>query len=134
MLKNAFRLLRVDHEYYADQEVDALPTAQRSKSTQIVAPLMTGLALRVAHFGGTLRKSDQMSFNRLIFRSTRGKAYVHFFDLQVNETDRDNLGTFEHVVFIIVFEEGPHMRDKIKKICNSVSDNMFEIQRDQVTN
>lgn len=74
-----------------------------------------------------------MSFKRLVFRSTRGKAYVHFFDLVVNEADKEHLGSFDHLVYIVVFEEGPHMRDKIKKICNSVSDNMFEIHRDDVT-
>jgi hypothetical protein len=61
--------------------------------------------LRVQHFGGTIRKSEQMSFKRLIFRSTRGKAYVHFFDYHIPHQDR-MIHINDHrdmLVYIVVF-------------------------------
>lgn len=73
-----------------------------------------------------------MALNKMIFRSTRGKAYVHFFDLNVTSEDATIFGNFDHVVFIVVFEEGLFMREKVKRICNSLCDNFFEIQRNMV--
>jgi len=70
-----------------------------------------------------------MTFKKLIFRSTRGKAYVHFFNLEISQSDRminvnDHL---DRLVYIVVFEEGRYLKDKIKKICENSTDNMFEI-------
>lgn len=75
-----------------------------------------------------------MTFKKLIFRSTRGKAYVHFFNLDVPLEDR-MINVTDHMdklVYIIVFEEGYHLKERIKKICQSASDNMFELFRDQI--
>jgi hypothetical protein len=73
-----------------------------------------------------------MALSKMIFRSTRGKAYVHFFDLNLLPEDSQIVGSFDHVVFIVVFEEGHFMREKVKRICNSFCDNFFEIQRNTV--
>jgi hypothetical protein len=67
-----------------------------------------------------------------MFRSTRGKAYVHFFDLDIDQKDWQHLGSFDHLVYIVVFEEGHYMREKVKKICGSMSDNLFEIHRNVI--
>lgn len=74
-----------------------------------------------------------MNLKKMLFRSTRGKAYVHFFEPEVTEKDRDFLGQFDHLVFIVVFEEGHALMNKVKRICSSISDNLFEIHRQAVT-
>jgi hypothetical protein len=79
--------------------------------------------LRISYFGGTIKKSEQMNFKKLLFRATRGKAYVHFFpndipvqDRMVHVTDHS-----ERLVYIIMFEEGMYIRQRIQKICSSFS-------------
>ena len=86
----------------------------------------------MVHFGGTIKRSDQLALNKMIFRSTRGKAYVHFFDINVIAEDLAITGNFDHKVFIVVFEEGFFMREKVRRICSSVCDNFFEIHRSTV--
>lgn len=73
-----------------------------------------------------------MSFKKLLFRSTRGKAYVHFFDYEIQPLDR-MIHINDHkdkLVYIVVFEEGLYLKEKIKRICQNSTDNMFELQRD----
>lgn len=55
-----------------------------------------------------MKKSEQMTFKKLLFRSTRGKAYVHFFDYLIEPADR-MVHVNDHndrLVYIVVFEEG----------------------------
>jgi len=68
--------------------------------------LLSGLSPRVVHFGGTIRRSDQMSFKKLLFRLTRGNALVNFFELKISDIDKEHLGSFDHLAYIVVFEEG----------------------------
>lgn len=76
---------------------------------------------RIVYIGGILPKSDQMSFKRLLFRATRGKALCQFYNIE--STSRDTLlgiGEEENkFVYLIMFEDGGYMREKIMKICNS---------------
>lgn len=68
-----------------------------------------------------------MSFKKLLFRSTRGKAYVHFFDYEIAPQDR-LVHINDHndrLVYIIVFEEGQYLNEKIRKICETSTDIMF---------
>lgn len=71
----------------------------------------------------------------MLFRSTRGKALVHFFDYQIYPQDR-MIHINDHndrLVYIVVFEEGYYLKDKIKRICENSTENMFELFRDQIT-
>ena len=62
-----------------------------------------------------------MSFKKLIFRATRGKALCQFYSIE--KSNRDSLldiGEEENkFVYLIMFEDGGYMREKIMKICNS---------------
>lgn len=52
-----------------------------------------------------------MTFKKLLFRSTRGKAYVHFFDYEIDQADR-MVHINDHndrLVYIVVFEEGLYL-------------------------
>jgi len=44
--------------------------------------------LRVFLLGGTIKRDEQMTFKRMIYRATRGKAYSYFFDLKIDPADR----------------------------------------------
>lgn len=90
----------------------------------IRAPLISaGGLVKIAYIGGTIRKTDQMSLKKLVFRATRGKAFTHFFPLNISPEDRmrDVRDHIDKVVYIVVFVEGVHMRDRISKICAACS-------------
>lgn len=64
-----------------------------------------------------------MTLKKLIFRATRGKAYTHFFDLEIDQEDRMK-GYNDHkekLVYIVVFEQGSYLKDRIEKICSACS-------------
>lgn len=72
-----------------------------------------------------------MAFKRLLFRSTRGKAYVHFFDYHISPNDR-MVHINDHkdrLVYIVVFEEGYYLKEKVKRICTNATENTFELNR-----
>lgn len=73
-----------------------------------------------------------MTFKRMLFRSTRGKAYVHFFEFITHPSDR-MVHVNDHndrLVYIVVFEEGYYLKEKIKRICQNSTEHMFELFRD----
>lgn len=72
-----------------------------------------------------------MTFKKLLFRSTRGKAYVHFFDYEIDQADR-MVHINDHndrLVYIVVFEEGLYLNQRVTKICQTSTDTMFELDR-----
>lgn len=75
-----------------------------------------------------------MTLKRMIFRTTRGKAYVHFFNLDISLEDRmiNVTDHMDRLVYVVVFEDGLYFKERIKKICNNSSDNTFELQKDEI--
>ena len=51
-------------------------------------PLLSDNRLKFCYIGGLLLKVDQMRFKKFMFRATRGKAYVKFYNLDVEMHDR----------------------------------------------
>ena len=77
--------------------------------------------MRIGYFGGSIPRRDQLRFKKLLFRTTRGKALVQFFDMQVPVEDR-LVGVNDHVekiIYVVMFEEGRVIRDRIQKLCSS---------------
>ena len=76
-----------------------------------------------------------MSFKKMIFRATRGKAYVHFFGVEIPIEDRMR-GVNDHnekLVYIVIFEDGMFTRDKVTRICTSCSyDPVYPIDSDHI--
>ena len=70
-----------------------------------------------------------MRFKKIIFRATRGKALTYLRDLE-EQGFQDYSGKSEkrlRSVYVIVFSDGPHIRDRLTKICDSFLGNTFEI-------
>lgn len=91
--------------------------------------LLDELSYKIAYIGGTIRKTDQLTLKKMLFRTTRGKAYVHFFNLDIPLEDRmiNVTDHIEKLVYIVAFEEGTYLKERIKKICQSASDIMFDL-------
>lgn len=71
-------------------------------------------------------KEEQERFNRLIFRVTRGNAMVCFKEFTKPIVDYFGKETLK-TVYIIVFQEGEFIRDRINRICDSFMGNRYEI-------
>jgi V-type H+-transporting ATPase subunit a len=75
---------------------------------------------------GTINKDETMRFKRLLFRASRGKVLSYFEP--IDEVLKDFKGKFlEKCVYVLVFEEGTHLRDKITKICDSFQGKRYHL-------
>ncbi|CDW71883.1 v-type atpase 116kda subunit family protein [Stylonychia lemnae] len=101
----------------SDFERDPMLTYGRQ---ELRSPLMSEQS-RIAYLGGVLKKSEQMSFKKLIFRATRGKALINFYELKISDTDKAIFQNEQEKMFVylIMFDDGQYIRDKIYRICSS---------------
>ena len=82
----------------------------------------TGLAI----IGGTILSTEENTLKRLLFRSTRGKAMLHTFDIQIDKRDEllnDKIETWRG--YFVLFEDGP-MRRPITRVCKSFMHAVYE--------
>ena len=87
--------------------------------------------INLSYLAGTVGRDEQFRFKKMIFRVTRGKAYTYFHDLVPEENDiKDYTGAVDHAlrsVYVIVFQEGGFLRNKIQKVCDSFFARTVEI-------
>jgi len=82
--------------------------------------------ISIGHIAGTILQDECDRFNRLVFRATRGNAMVCFREFTKPITDyfgRELMKT----VYIIVFQDGEFIRDRIHRICDSFMGDRYEI-------
>lgn len=85
-----------------------------------------GSQITIGHIAGTILQEEQARFSRLIFRATRGNAMVCFRPF--TKPVVDYLGrSYMKSVYIIIFQEGEFLRDRICKLCDSFMGNRYEI-------
>lgn len=65
----------------------------------------------------------------MVYRATRGKALTYSKDLdpQGNQTYSGERDKRLRTVYVIVFQDGAHTRDKLNKICDSFLSQRFDI-------
>lgn len=78
---------------------------------------MESKSINIQHVAGVVEQTEIERLKRLIFRSTKGKSYMYIQEYH----DDENLGQAKRSVYIIVFWDGNHIRDRIQKICDSFS-------------
>lgn len=78
-------------------------------------------SINIQHVAGVVDQTEIERLRRLIFRSTKGKSYMY-----IQEYD-DRASTKKRSVYIIVFWDGEHIRDRIQKICDSFSGQRYEL-------
>ncbi len=90
-------------------------------------PLMAESAgIAVGHIAGTIAKEEEYRFKKLIFRATRGNALTYFDDFDQPIKDYYGNGT-QKSVYVVIFQEGSSVREKIIKICDSFLGERFDI-------
>lgn len=67
--------------------------------------------VNIAFVAGTVRGGEQDRMNRMIFRVTRGKALTYFKEFKQDGVAR--------VVYMVVYQDGAIIRDRVQKICDS---------------
>ncbi|CAI2384126.1 unnamed protein product [Moneuplotes crassus] len=91
------------------------------------APLMQdGPGIAVGHIAGTICKEEEYRFKKLIFRATRGNALTYFedFDNPIKDYDGKEI---QKSVYVVIFQEGDTIKEKIVKICDSFLGEIFDI-------
>ncbi len=83
----------------------------------------------ISYLAGTIAKDEMFRFKKMVFRATRGKALTYFRDLDQSGLT-DYTGALDNklrTVYVIVFQEGQHLRSRLQKICDSFMGRSVEI-------
>lgn len=81
--------------------------------------LMDDMGVRIAHIAGTIDADEKDRLKRLLFRATRGKALTFFEDFNIDSKFLGSKKLLNKSVYIVVFQEGRQIREKIIRICDS---------------
>ena len=82
-----------------------------------------GKSINIEHIAGVVDQTDIERLRRLIFRSTKGKSYMYISAYD----DQAGVENVRRSVYIIVFQNGPHIKEKIERICDSFPGQRYEI-------
>lgn len=96
------------------------------ESVSVHESLVNAKEITIGHIAGTILREEQERFNRLIFRATRGNAIVCFKEFTKPICDYVGKKYFKSA-YVIIFQEGEFVRDKIIRICDSFTGERYEI-------
>lgn len=74
-------------------------------------------------------QDEMMRMKKLIFRTTRGKAYAQFFPLEEKIYDYYGNQLDTMIYFVFCPHEAKFMRDRLRKICDSFHGETYELPR-----
>jgi len=84
--------------------------------------LMDGKSISILRVAGVVDQCDIERLRRLIFRSTKGKSYMYNRSIEDKENSKN-----QRAVYIITFQDGAHIRERIQKICDSFSGQRYDL-------
>ena len=101
-----------------------------SQSSELSSSLMASLdgAVSVGHIAGTIESIDVDRFRRMIFRSSRGNALTVFREMKKPIIRYGGEEVYK-TVFVIIFEEGEYLRNKMTRLVDSFYCNKFDIPK-----
>ena len=73
---------------------------------------------------GVIEKTEIERLRRLIFRATKGKSFMYVQDYAADE---DIQGASRRAVYIIMYWDGRHIRERISRICDSFQGERYEL-------
>jgi len=92
------------------------------------------LATRISYLGGVIDSEHVAQFKRFIVRATRCQVFVHSFELHLHREDQiigDNYDERKSI-FVLAFQDGSVLEDKIRRICNSFPGEIYEVKLDGI--
>lgn len=97
----------------------ALSRSTYSDNEQIGQQPLLESGVSICFVAGTIKANECERMSRLLYRITRGKALTHF---QQFEQDGQ-----EKAVYMVVYQDGAIIRDRVQKVCDSFMGTRFEI-------
>lgn len=94
------------------------------------APLLSGAeSIKFGVIGGTINSSEVFRLKKLLFRVTRGKALSYFFDLEIDREEAPELQLRhkDRQTFLVLFQEGDYIRNKIGGAIKSFMTYSFDL-------
>lgn len=88
------------------------------------AGLMGAAESNLTKVAGVVEKTEIERLRRLIFRATKGKSFMFVQDC---EADEDIGSAARRSVYVIMYWDGQHIRERIARICDSFSGQRFEL-------
>lgn len=92
------------------------------------------IGAHISYIGGVIASDQIAQFRRFIVRATRCQVFVHSFDLYLHREDQlvgDPYGD-KRSIFVLAFQDGSVIEDKIRRICNSFQGDIFEVKLDGI--
>ena len=125
VLRNVAKMLKIDPDQATALDFESSgPNGLNERLLDNDTIEATGLAV----IGGTILLQEENTLKRLLFRSTRGKAMLHTFDIEIDQKDvlveNDDHAPKMRGYFVL-FEDGP-LRRPITKVCKSFMNAVYE--------
>lgn len=101
--------------------------SQGAGQPQLLMPSAGSVA--ISYLAGTIMTDEILRFKKMVYRATRGKALTYFQEMAASGL-HDYAGKQDNrqrSVYVIIFQEGATMRDKLIKICDSFLGKNFDI-------
>ena len=76
-----------------------------------------------------------MRLKKLLFRATRSKVLTEFFDIEIPSSDiiRNNKSILNSCVYLIVYEDGDALSNKVARICQTFNGSFRQINRENIS-
>ena len=94
---------------------------------QLIPAGSYGSGMKFAKVAGVIARSDCERFKRLIFRVCRGNSVVIFSNLDPSIDDE-----VVKSVYVILYQEGESLKNRITKICDAFSKERFDLSDDNL--
>lgn len=90
--------------------------------------LAGGGEIQIAYVAGTIEVDEQARLKKLLFRATRGKALTSFTEFPLpRQKIKGQWVNKNKAVYIVVFQEGRQIRERITRICDSFMGQRFDL-------
>lgn len=83
----------------------------------------------LSFFTGTMDREKLATFERVLFRATRGNCFVRFADIQEQLVDPETGEKKDKSVFMVFFS-GQAVKQKVSKICDAFGANKYTVPED----
>ena len=94
-----------------------------SQSEDLTSPLLGSSPLdrvKIGYIGGACPKQEQLALKKLVFRAMRGRAFIYYYEIP-EQQDTLLKGLDQKVLFIIVYQTGEFVYQRLRKLCESAS-------------
>lgn len=92
------------------------------------------LGAQINYIGGVIPSEQIAQFKRLVVRATKCQVFVHSFDLHIHAEDQLVHDPYHarKSIFVLCFQDGSTVQDKLRRICNSFTGFTFEVKIDGI--